>query len=195
MAVEIKNHSDGTIAGVTDEHQLEVRSENHELQHHISWVDENVYQAIYNDTGITAASQTVLHVKNTSSTKRLVISFVRLLDMSSITTYAAGNYFTMGFNEVYASAGDVVTPVNTNVSSGKVAEATVYGDPTMADTGVFTQIDRVYTKAGDQVVYNKQGSIILGLNDTFSIKFVSTGTGVCFNGNGHRRCARYVYDA
>jgi hypothetical protein len=47
----------------------------------------------------------------------------------------------------------------------------------MADTGVFTQIDRVYTKAGDQVVYNKQGSIILGLNDTFSIKFVSTGTG------------------
>jgi hypothetical protein len=177
MAVEIKNHSDGTIAGVTKENQLEVRSENHELQHHISWVDENVYQAIYNDTGITAASQTVLHIKNTSSTKRLVISFIRLMDMSSITTYAAGNYFTMGFNEVYASAGDVVTPVNTSVSSGKVADATVYRDPTMADTGVFTQIDRVYTKAGDQVTYNKQGSIILGLNDTFSIKFVSTGTG------------------
>jgi len=179
MAVEIKNHSDGTIAGVTAEHQLHCRSENHELQHHIAWVSENSYQAIFTDTGVTAQSQVLMHIKNTSPTKKMVLSFIRLLDMSSITTYAAGNYFSFGFNEEYADSGVAVTPVNTNASSGKVAEATVYGgDPGITDTGLFTELDRVYTKAGDHVAYNKQGSIILGLNDTFSIKFVSTGTGV-----------------
>lgn len=176
MAVEIKNNADGTTAKVSGDNQLFVVSENHELQHHVAWKKEDVYQVISTDTGITAKDQTILHIKNTSSTKNLVISFIRFTDMSSITTYAAGNYFAMGLDDTVSSGGTTVTPVNTNAQSGRVAEATCTGvDPTMG--GTFVEIDRAYTVAGDQLTYNKQGSIVLGLNDTFSIKFVSTGTG------------------
>lgn len=176
MAVEIKNHSDGMIAGVTTEHQIKVRAENHELQHHISWETESAYQAISIDTGITAADQTVFHLKNNSATQDCVISFVRIVDMTTITTHVVGNYFELGFGRTVASDGTETTPVNLNVSSGKAASVTVTGiAPTMA--GTFTAIDRAYTVLGEEVVFDKQGSIILGLDDTFEVRFISTGTG------------------
>lgn len=176
MAVEIKNHSDGTIAGVTHGNQLLVQAESHELQHHISRHHSNTYQAISIDTGITAQDQTVFHMINNSSTHNCVISFIRIVDITTITTKVVGNYFEMGFGRTVASSGTETTPVNMNVSSGKVAPVTVTGiDPTMS--GSFTAIDRFYTVLGDEVILNKHGSIILGLNDTFEIRFISTGTG------------------
>ena len=48
-------------------------------------------------------------------------------------------------------------------------------DPTMDDT--FTQIDKWYNESNNEKTYDKQGSIILGLNDTFSVRLTSTGTG------------------
>lgn len=176
MAIEIKNYSDGTLAGVTTDNQLRVVSENQELQHFISWVKEDAYQVIAHDTGITAQNQTILHIKNTSSTKKCVISFIRL---SAITNTASkpvvGEYWQMGVGDTIASGGSTVTPVNMNASSGRVAEVTcTTGDPTEGDT--FTEIDRVYNQNNEHT-YNKQGSIILGLNDTFSIKLLSAGTG------------------
>jgi len=180
MAVEIKNHSDGTIAGVTREFQLKTRTESHELNHHVSWTEENTYQAIFTDTGIVNGGNTVMWIKNTSATKKLVVSFIRVSDMSTITTYVAGNYFSIGVNQLITlDTGDAVTPVNMNIASGKVAEATVKGDLMhgWTDSGAFAEVDRVYTVAGKSETWNKQGSLILGLNDTLSIKFVSTGTG------------------
>ncbi len=175
MAVEIKNHSDGTLAAVTPGHQLLVQSEVHELQHHISRHEANTYQAISIDTGITAQDQTVFHIINNSATHNCVISFIRFVDITSITTKVIGNYFELGFGRTAAS-GTTTTPVNMNVASGKVADVTVTGiDPTMS--GSFTAIDRFYTVLGDDVVLNKHGSIILGLNNTFEIRFISTGTG------------------
>ncbi len=176
MAIEIKNNSDGTTASVTHGNQLLVQAENHELQHHISRHHQNTYQAISIDTGITAQDQTVFHMINNSSTHSAVISFIRCVDITTITTKVVGNYFEMGFGRTVSSIGTATTPVNMNVSSGKVAEVTVTGiDPTMA--GSFTAIDRFYTVLGDEVTLNKHGSIILGLNDTFEIRFISTGTG------------------
>lgn len=168
----------GKIAKVTLQNQLEVRNENLELQHWISRYKGNTYQAISVDTGITAKTQTLLHLKNTDTEKSCVISFIR---MQAITNTASkpvvGEYFQIGLGETVASGGTTTTPVNMNTSSGNTASVTATGvDPTMA--GTFTEIDRIYHKAsGDEYTFNKQGSIILGLNDTFSVRFVSAGTG------------------
>jgi len=175
MPIEIKNHSDGTIAGVSPEHQLLVRAESHSIQHHLSWVEGRAFQAIVTDTGITAQNQTILHLKNIDPTRKLVVTYIRLLDMSSITTHVVGNRFMIGLGDTISSGGDTITPVNMNAGSGVVAAMEAKSDPVVA--GTFTEIDRVYTKAGEQVVYNKSGSLILGLNDTLSIQFLSTGTG------------------
>lgn len=178
MAIEIKNHSDGTLAGITSDHQLLTRAESHELQHHVAINNAQTYQVISIDTGITATTQTLMHIKNTSSTKNLVISFIR---MEAITNTASkpvvGEYFEIGFGRTVGSGGTAATPVNTNTASGNTAEATCTGiGPTMA--GTFTLIDRKYHQAnGDETTFNKQGSIIVGQDDTFEVRFLSAGTG------------------
>ena len=168
----------GFVAGVTDENQLKVLAENHELQHHESIVSGQVYQAQSIDTGITAKTQTLLHLKNNYPARLLVITFIRFQAITNTASKpVVGEYFETGFGRTISSGGTATTPVNMNSTSGNVASVTATGiDPTM--TGTFTTVDRVYHKAsGDEYVYNKQGSIILGLNDTFEVRFLSAGTG------------------
>lgn len=176
MAIEIKNHSDGLIAGVTKEHQLLGRVESHELQHHISINSGDAYQVISTDTGITAKTQTIMHLKNTSATKLCVITFIRLFAITNTGSKpVVGEYWELGLGRTVSADGTAATPVNMNSTSGRTAPVTCTGiDPTMA--GTFNAIDKFYN-ANAEVVYNKQGSIILGLNDTFEARLLSAGTG------------------
>jgi hypothetical protein len=178
MPIEIKNHSDGTTAGVTTENQLEVQSESHSLQHHVSSRNENAYQ-VWDTTTLTNGTKTVLHLKNGDSAKKLVVSYIRLqmIDPSGGTAPpAAANYFDIGFNRTVSSGGDTLTPVNMNAGSGKTATGTFTGNgPTMA--GTFAEFDRQYVEAdGKMIIYNKDGSAILGLNDTLEIRVTSDNT-------------------
>jgi len=174
MAVEIKNHSDGTTAGVTKEKQLKTRAESHELQHHVAWVNEDVYQCQAIDTSVTATTDQVLHIKNTSSTKKCVISYIRMQAVTDIAATAeVTEYFDVIVGDTVASGGSAAVVTNTNLSSGKVAEVTAtLGDPTM--DGVGTLIDRIYNpSSGYEHRYTKHGSLILGLNDTIHVAFTS----------------------
>jgi len=173
MSVTIKNHSNGNLASVTNENQLSVVSENHELQHHNSWHDGQVYQILAIDTTVTATTDQLVHLKNTSTTHNMVITFIRLQAVTDITVAEATEYWSLHLNDTVASGGSAGTPVNMNASSGNVAACTcTVGDPTM--DGVGSEIDRYYpNKSGDEVAYNKQGSMILGLNDTMHISFTS----------------------
>lgn len=166
----------GRDAHVDNEGQLKVVAESHELQHHVSLVEGETYQAISTDTGITAKTQTVLHLKNTSTTHYLVISFIRLQAITNTASKpVVGEYWQLGFDDTVSSGGTDITPVNTNRSVGNVAPVTATGiDPTMA--GTFVEIDRWYNDNSEKT-YNKQGSIILPLNGTFSVRLTSTGTG------------------
>lgn len=180
MPITIKDHSTGLVAGVTKENQLEVESESHELQFHISARNSQAYQVISVDTGITAKTQTVLHMKNTDSTRNCVLTFIR---MQAITNTASkpvvGEYFEMGVNRTVASGGTTTTPVNINVASGNTASVTCTGiDPSM--TGTFAAIDRWYNEGNDEHIHDKKGSVILGLNDTFEIRLLSAGTGEAY---------------
>jgi hypothetical protein len=62
-----------------------------------------------------------------------------------------------------------------NRTSGNIASLTCFDEsPVMA--GTFVQFDKWYPAAGAMIVYNKQGSIILGLNDTLEIRLVTDHT-------------------
>jgi len=178
MAEMIKDGTGtGLMARVTDENALKTVTESHELQHHISRDSGLTFQALSVDTGITAKTQTVMHLKNDDPARILVISFIR---MQAVTNTASkpvvGEYFEVGLGRTVVSGGTTTTPVNMNASSGNTASVTATGiDPTM--TGTFTAIDRWYNEGNGELVYNKQGSIILGLNDTFEVRLVSAGTG------------------
>ncbi len=170
----------GHVAQVTSTNQVKTITESHELQHHISRNFGQSYQVISTDTGITAATQTILHLKNTDTTRKMVISFIR---MQAITNTASkpvvGEYFQMGLGRTVSSGGTEVTPVNVNASSGNVASVVATGvDPTMA--GTFSETDRWYNEGNNEHSYNKQGSHILGLNDTFEVRLVSAGTGEAY---------------
>jgi hypothetical protein len=179
MEFSIKNHSDGSVAGVTKEGQLKVVSESQALQHHVSFNEENTFQ-VWDTVAVANATTTVLHLKNDDSERKIVVSNiqVQMIDPSGGTAPpAAANYFDVGYGRTVSSGGSAVTPVNMNTASGKTAAGTFTGNgPTMA--GTFTEFDRWYVEGdGIKQVWSKEGSIAIGLNDTMEIRAISDNTG------------------
>lgn len=176
MDIRIKDNSTGTVAKVTPEFQLETRAETLSHQHYISREFAQTFQVIGVTDTLTAATIPVLHIKNDDPERDLVISYIRLQIVDpNATLPGVGDYFQLGLGTTI-SGGSAVTPVNTNASSGKVASVTATHS-TPSSSGTFSELDRWYPTAdGDSVTYNKDGSIILGLNDTFEIRIVSTST-------------------
>jgi hypothetical protein len=167
----------GKLAAVSSENQLKVEAENHAHQYHVSAVNGQVYQALSTTTSVSASATTnLLHIKNNSPTLDLVVTFIRIDAVVAGTLPAAGCYYDVGFDEEYSSGGTAITPANMNRKSGNIADATIYGNnPTV--TGSLVEIDKHYVSAsGDENTYNKQGSMILGQNNTLTIRLV-TDTG------------------
>jgi hypothetical protein len=168
----------GSKMGVNVDNQGLVQAEVHELNHYVSLNDGQVYQTVGEITTVAAATETVLHMACDSSSKLFVISFIRM-QVSGVANGTAlpavQTYFELGFGRTYASDGVAQVPVNMNRTSGNVAALTCYDEtPTMA--GTFTQFDKWYPEGGGMLTYSKQGSIILGLNDTMEIRLVTDHT-------------------
>lgn len=185
MAFIIEGPKRGTAVNVTKEGNLATRAVVHELQHYYSREKGQVYQVIGDSASITSGTNTLLHIRNDSTTHAMVVSYVRMqaVDLAGGTVPpAVGTYFQMGFGTTYTSGGTAVTPVNTNNSSGNTAGVTAYdGKPTVG--GTFVEIDRWYPDSdADEQTYNKHGSVILGKNDALEIRLVTdntSGTGYC----------------
>lgn len=178
MEIRISNHDDGTIAGVTPENQLKVEAENLPLQHYVSRVNQNAYQVWGTATPVNG-TVTVLHIKNTDPNNYAVVTYIRVgaIGLAGGTAPpAAANYFEIAFDRTVSSGGTAVTAVNVNRSSGKTALITAtHNGPTMTGTAVVS--DRHYLQAqGDETVHTKAGSMILGLNDTLEVRFISDNT-------------------
>ena len=183
----------GNKVGVTIEHQILTQAENHELQHHISWKDGQCYQTLGEITTIAAASETVLHMQNTSSTKNFIVSYIRLQIAGEAGGTALSDvltYFELGFGRTYASGGVAQVPVNMNRTSGNVAAITAYDEsPVLA--GTFVQFDKWYPGVDQMQTYNKHGSLILGFNDTLEFRLVTDHT----SGNALARVTGFFKDA
>lgn len=168
----------GYSVEVTDELQLNVQSENHELQHHESLHNARVYQVIGEVKGLNNNTYTTLHLDNDVN-KKMTVSFVRLqtVNLSNKATLpSSGTYFQIGKGRTYSSGGSDTTPTNMNFTSNKTANVTAKTDnPTM--TGTFTEFDRWYpTSTEDMMIFNKQGSIIMGQNDSIEVRLVTEST-------------------
>jgi hypothetical protein len=162
---------------VTKELQLTTQAETHELQHHISRHEKRVYQVVGRVTGVSAGVNTILHIRNTSSTLHAVVSYMRIQAMSltgGISVPASASYFQIGKNTIYSSGGVEVTPSNMNFTSGNIPDLKVYKEsPTL--TGTFTEFDAWYNN-DSMMVFNKHGSLIMGRNDSMEIRFVTDHT-------------------
>jgi hypothetical protein len=177
--VTIKNPGTGRQAYVSTDGQLLVQSENLSLQHFVSRYTGQAYQVQFTDSGLTAKENVVGHIKNTSPTLSLVATHIRfqvpVVAGGTALNGAIVNNWRGYFGRTYASGGTVATPVNMNRSSGNAAAVTAYqGDPVLAGTG--TEWDRFYPIDNGQGAYNKEGSLILGPNDTMDFVFNTDNT-------------------
>ena len=178
MAIEVnvKNAANGDTAKVTKNGQVEVRAESNSQQHFISHNFGQAYQVHGASDTLTAATHTVLHIKNKDPERDIVISYIRLQLIAANASDALTDYFEFGFKTEVASGGAAIIPVNLNKKVGSVAQVTATKtSPTMS--GTLESLEHWHPKAsGDINTFNKDGSIILGLNDTFEIRYVSTST-------------------
>jgi hypothetical protein len=175
--------TDGTGKGyeakVGSDNRAHVEAKSQSLQHVISKEEGQSYQVIGDFASINNSTHTILHIKNTSSTRYLVVTYIRLqtIDLAGGTAPPdSGTYWEIGTGRTVSSGGSAVTPVNMNIASGNSADATCTdNNPTMS--GTFTQIDKVYPESeADLITYNKEGALILGKDDTIEIRIASDNT-------------------
>jgi hypothetical protein len=173
----------GRWAAVDKGNRLSVASESFPYQHIISKDEEQAYEV---SGTATLASGTVigLHIKNTSSSRNMVVTYIRhqIVDPAGGTALPnASCYYTINSSGSYTSGGSTVTAVNVSVGSGNVAEVEAYdSNPTIA---VGTEIDRWYTKAeADMNSYNKEGALIIQPGQSIYVAYVGDHTsGVFYN--------------
>ena len=113
-----------------------------------------------------AALDTILLVKNTSSTKKLIIDSI---SMASDTATLA----VIHFPACSVVTGTSVTGLNLNKSSGNVAEATAVSDETTNSQGDIYH--NVYLEALKTKEHLTGDAIVLGQGDCIAIDFVTDG--------------------
>ena len=175
MGLQIQDGAGNSYAvKVTKELQLTTQAETHELQHHISRHTKRVYQVIGRVTSLSAGVNTVLHIRNTSSTLHAVVSYMRIqaVPLSDGTSFPTiTSYFQFGKNTAYSSGGVEVTPTNMNFTSGNIPDLQVYQESPVV-TGTFSEFDAWYPD-DSMMTFNKHGSLIMGRNDSMELRFVT----------------------
>jgi len=155
----------GYLAHVDKENRLAVYSTMESEISHESEVNNRAYTWTHSYN--SGANDTILLVKNTSTTKNLIIDKIIL---SSDTTTKV----VIHFPENTTLAGTGVTGVNLNRSSNDSAEATAYGDETGNTQGSI--LGQMILLGNTGAVLPINGSVILGVNNEIAIDFVSATT-------------------
>ena len=179
MAEQIRDGTGkGFLAKIDGDNRLEVSSKSAALQHVISEEKQLAFQVIGTAT-LANATVVGLHLKNTSSTKNMIITFIRhqILDQAGgMALPNASNYFRIALGRTLSSGGSTATSVNVFQGSGNAAEVTAtQGSPTL--TGTANEIDRWYTKAeADMNTFNKEGALIIPPNGNVEFSYVGDQT-------------------
>jgi len=149
-------------AGVNAEGRLLVEALSVSAQQHEAVEHGEAYQVV-GEAQPNNNTVVVLHLRNTSTTRNMVVTFIRVqLIASGGTAFpATAHYVELNYGQEYASGGTAEVATNTNAGSSNVADATVYdNNPTLSGTAV--QVDKQFFQSnGDVIVYNKQGSMVI----------------------------------
>lgn len=165
MPIQLEGHSAGLVAGVSDNNRLQVEAETNLRGYFISRDDRRLFNAVFQDAS-AAAGNYVAYIKNTSTTRQLVVDIVRV---------GAVNAAKWRFFKVTGTgSGTAVTAVNMNFQSGIEPEATILADNI---TGLTTagEFATTRTPANTSQVIPFDDTLILGPQNAFAIEY-DTGT-------------------
>jgi hypothetical protein len=175
--VVIKDGNTGNVAKVTAENMLRTYSVTEAEIAHVS-EEEGLAFSWSNVSYDYDALDTILLVKNTSATKKLIID--KVIISADVATVAV-----LHLPACATPTGTAVIGVNLRRDSGNVADATAIGDETTNTQANI--IKNFQLLAATDTVYDTQGSIVLGQNDCIAVDFVTNGA-VCyatFDGHYH----------
>lgn len=185
---------DGTGSGrwakVDSENRLRVSATSALKQHSVS-EEKNLAFQVSADVAITNSEQNIMLVKNTSDTHNLVVTYLRLQTIGAAAASASA-YWNVKLGGDYASGGTALTPTNMFANSAVTATGTFYDGNSSAivTSGTPVQIDRTYQAANAEVIYDKEGSLILPKNGTLLL----THTGSTVAGQAYCRVSFYYDD-
>ena len=167
---------DGTgtefAAKISDKNRLYVNSTSEAKQHTLSLEEGKAFQVFFTGSLQSSGSQYLAHFQNTSSDKTYAFTYLRfqLLNYNG-TTPSSGSYASLGKTGPYVSGGVTTVPsINMNLGSSIESEMVLnLGD--VSFEGDYEEFDRYHFKEnGDQPTYNKEGSLILTPNTSFTLK-------------------------
>lgn len=165
-------------AKVDSKNRLQTLAVTESFQQNASNTNKQAYQAVGTAT-LASGTVTALHIKNTSTTRNMFVTYIRhqVIDPAGGTALPnASNYMTVGFDRTLSSGGSTVTPTNMFIGSSNAAEATITtGAPTLSGTS--TEVDRWYTKSeADMNSFNKEGALIIPPSQTMEVSYVGDQT-------------------
>lgn len=113
------------------------------------------------------AGDTILLLSNASTTKKIYVHAIFIgADTATEWLVHIPTYPTL--------AGTTITGVNTNLTSGNVADAEAYGDETGNTTG--TTLASGFVGGNATIALEPSGSIILGYHHCIAVDLVTAGT-------------------
>jgi len=160
----------GKIAKINTDNQLLTKAV---VENEVEFIseDKGLAYAWASGTYDPAAGDTILLLKNTSTTHNIHITVISL--SSDVDTRAVIHFPT---TEV-TPTGTAITGANLNRISANVAEATAIRDETNNSQGDILWSGEIMA-TGDPLIVGANGSIILGTNDSIGIDFVAD-VGAC----------------
>lgn len=157
----------GKLAAVDSENRLSVKAVTED--EFLSAIEDGDGYSWTNATYDYAAADTILLVRNDSSNMNLII---REFAMSSDTaTYATVHCPTATF----VGAGTVVTGVNLNRVSGKVAPASAWSNETGNVQGAVIRRPSLAVANTDYEVHFAEGGVVLGNGQSIGVDYITNG--------------------
>ena len=150
-------------------------------QMHVALVKEQAYQ-VQGSASPNNNTEGLLHLKNTSESLYLIITYIRaqFYDFAGGTAVPnAATYFDYGHGQTYTSGGTAATPINTNAGSSNAAAVTAYDSSaaSLVMGGTFSSLDTYHVKEeAEMVVWRKEGSIVITPGKTFTLRITTDHT-------------------
>jgi len=167
---------------IDKDNRAHTRAVNIPHQHAVSSKEHRAFQ-ISTTQAIATTTQNILFLKNTSDTRDLVITNIRLSTAGAAVTNTSA-FFTVRIGGDRASGGTTSTPTNMYVGNQTTTEGDFF-DSTSTNivlSGTQTEIDRSF-EANVEISYNKIGSLILPKNSVLIISHI----GSTVAGDAHAR--------
>ena len=174
----IQDPSNGNAASVLEDGRLTVDSKSSPLQHIVSSEEQQAYQ-VQGSVVLINGTTTALHIKNISTTRNMVITFIRMQLVAPVAVVPElATYVTINRNTTIAG-GALVIPENMYLGHSNAAEVVANSGTTpITIGGVAAEFDRWYPASdGDRNTFNKEGVVLIPPQEAINLSMVSGTAG------------------